>query len=154
MNDVCLYIKVENEYNNYLYKMFKGIDFEDYYWKVLYSDVFCNDYKQEVLLQKDILESQEIKNVLRYDNYYIIELDVQCYKNGAVYRSIETVDDFMKSECTFLLLAYDCSFIHLYFKDIKMMDVVYNNCVEMGVEVKRKKENEINENILSSLKFS
>lgn len=141
MNDMCLYIKVKNEYNNYIYKLLKGIGFEDYCWKVLYSDVFCSDTKQEILFQKDILESTEINTMLEYKNYYIIELDIKCYKKGDVYNEIKTIDDFMESKCVFMFLLYDCSFVHLYFKDTKMMDIVYNNCIEMGAEVKREKIN-------------
>lgn len=149
-NTICLYITLDNKYSNYFYKIFHGIDFELYYWDLIYSDIICKNDNAHLLFEKKTLNANDFKQILKLNDYYAIEVDMKLYKQNTPTYNIKNFNDFMKSPCISMFLLYDCCFVEFYCKDKKIMKSVYQNCIKAGFKVTAKNSNEVKDNTVSS----
>lgn len=133
---IGLDIKVKNEYNNYLYKIFYGIDLLKYIWQINADDFLCsidNEIKQN-LFGTDLLNGEEFLKCISRDSYYMIFADIKAYSPGSDCVEIKTFDDFLESSCQMVLLCTDSTFIEFYSKNRDMLDKVYYNCIGNNFE--------------------
>lgn len=139
---IGLDIRVKNEYSNYLYKIFSGINLLNYVWQIktddfLYSE---NGELKENFFGTNILSGEEFIRCISRDSYYIIFADIKAYPIGDEKSiEIETFNDFLESNCELVLLCTDSTFIEFYCKDRDILDRVFNNCIDNDfVEVQYK----------------
>jgi len=133
---IGLDIKVKNEYSNYLYKIFNGIDLKKYIWEInaddfLYSD--NGDIKQN-LFGSNVLKGEEFLNRISRESYYMIFTDIKAYPIGKERMEIKTLEDFSKSNCEVVLLCTDSIFIEFYSKEEQILEKVYKNCTRENFE--------------------
>lgn len=134
---IGLDIKVKNGYNNYLYKIFNGIDLSNYLWEINTDEIYYDEdgQKKEQLFGTDIIGGKEFVKYISKNSYYIIFADIKAYpfnnenSLGNEHVKINTLDDFLNSNCQIVLLCTDCTFIEFYCKDRDILDKVYNNCI-------------------------
>lgn len=133
---IGLDIKVKNEYNNYLYKIFNGINLSDYIWDIITDDIlYINDGDlKENIFSTDVIEGDEFLKCISKDSYYMIFVDIKAYPIGNQSMEIEIFEDFMNSNCVMILLCTDSAFIEFYCKDKEILDKVFNNCVGTDFE--------------------
>ena len=131
---IGLDIKVKNEYNNYLYKIFNGIRLSNYVWHINFNDFlyFKNEDRREDFFDTDVMNGEEFFKCISRDSYYMIFVDIKAYSVGNKAIKVETFDDFIRSNCKLVLLCTDSIFIEFYCKDRDILNAVYNNC--MGEE--------------------
>lgn len=133
---IGLNIKVKNEYNNYLYKLFSSIDLLNYKWYVITDDCLYSEngeIKQKIF-NKDIVIGQDFFKYISLKDYYMIFLDLKAYPLSGKYSEIRVFEDFLESECEIILLCIDSTFIEFYSKDKSILDKVYKNCGKFNLE--------------------
>ncbi|MEA4828105.1 MAG: DUF2691 family protein [Clostridium sp.] len=148
---IGLDIKVKNGYSNYLNKILDGINLFNYIWEInaddfLYSD---NGEVKEDFFGADILNAEGFIRCISRDSYYMIFADIKAYPLGSERAEIETFKDFLRSSCVMVILCTDSSFIEFYCKDRRILDQVYNNCINSGFEkVEYKSADDVSERSL------
>lgn len=133
---IALDINVKNEKNNYLSKIFSGIDVLQYVWEIIHEDFlyYENGERKEKFFKTDILNGKEFLECISRDKYYMIFADIKAYPVSTERIEIETFNDFLESNCEMVLLCTDTAFIEFYCKDRDILDKVYNNCICNGFE--------------------
>ncbi|WP_080066727.1 DUF2691 family protein, partial [Ruminiclostridium hungatei] len=133
---IALDINVKNENNNYLGKIFSGIDVLQYEWEIIHEDFlyYDNGERKEKFFEIDILSGEEFLKCISRDKYYMIFLDIKAYPINSKRVEINTFKDFLESNCEFVFLCTDSGFIEFYCKDRDILDKVYNNCICNGFE--------------------
>jgi len=133
---IGLDIKVKNGYSNYLKKILNGINLFNYVWEINADDfLFSNNGEiKEDFFGADVLNAEEFIRCISRDSYYMIFADIKAYPVGSELIQIETFKDFLRSSCIMVILCTDSAFIEFYCKDRKILDEVYNNCINNGFE--------------------
>lgn len=133
---IGLDIKVKNGYNNYLYKIFDGIDLLNYSWEIITDDIIYteNEDLKQGLFGTDVLNGEKFFKCISRDSYYMIFVDIKAYPVSSERIEIKTFEDFSKSNCKMVLLCVDSEYIKFYCKDITVLDKVYNNCTGKDFE--------------------
>lgn len=129
---IGLDIRVKNEYGNYLYKIFNGIDFSKYVWVINSDDIIYpeNSDINQGLFGSDVLSGSDFFNCISKESYYLIFVDIKAYPVGSDRIEIKTFEDFSKSNCEMVLLCTDSTFVEFYSKDRTSLDKVYSNCIK------------------------
>lgn len=154
---IGLDIKLKNGYNNYLYKIFCGIDLSSCLWEIITDEIYYDEDGEikEQFFGADIISGEEFIKCISRDSYYIIFADIKAYplsnehSLGNEHVEIKTLDDFLNSNCQMILLCTDCTFIEFYCKDRDILDKVYNNCIgDDFVKTEYKSVAEVSERVL------
>lgn len=133
---IGLDIRVKNEYSNYLYKIFNGINFSNYIWEINSDDFLYSENGTTIqnLFKAEVLEGKEFSKCISRDSYYMIFVDIKAYPIGNERMVIKTLEDFLKSSCEIVLLCTDSEFIEVYSKNMEVLEKVYNNCISNNFE--------------------
>ncbi len=133
---IALDINVKNEKNNYLCKIFSGVDVLQYEWEIIYEDFqfYENGKRKEKLFEIDILSGEEFLKCISRDKYYMIFVDIKAYPINSKRAEINNFKDFLESKCEIVFLCTDSGFIEFYCKDNDILDIVYNNCIDNEFE--------------------
>ena len=118
--------EIPNEWGNYLYKIFEGIDMSKYVWKI-YDDETYVKSEESFLFEKDCYNNEEFLKKIRDNEYYVVFICLRAFPAGSSITEIKTYNDFYKSDCELVLLASDCSYVDIYVKSQAMLDMLYIN---------------------------
>jgi hypothetical protein len=133
---IGLEIEVGNATNNYLYKIFNGVDVTKYIWYIVTDDImFDNDTEQaRSFFGEPIVSGENFLKSISRDSYYMIFVDVKAFPVNSKHIEINTYQEYLNSECQMIFLCADSSFIDFYCKDLEMLKKVYDNCVNHSFE--------------------
>ncbi|MBJ7929070.1 DUF2691 domain-containing protein [Bacillus toyonensis] len=132
-------VDIPNEYDNLLWKVLKPIDITLFDWRVeneesyfrlpdgLGSELFSEDNK--------VMSGLELKKLIKDNIYYLIFADLKAYPKGEVLEEIETYEEFTESKCEVVVLVADGDYIHIYAKDQKAIELMYENALNQGFYV-------------------
>ncbi|HDX9655917.1 TPA: DUF2691 family protein [Bacillus toyonensis] len=132
-------VDIPNEYDNLLWKVLKPIDITLFDWRVeneesyfrlpdgLGSELFSEDNK--------VMSGLELKKLIKDNIYYLIFADLKAYPKGEVLKEIETYEEFTESKCEVVVLVADGDYIHIYAKDQKAIELMYENALNQGFYV-------------------
>lgn len=74
--------------------------------------------------------------ILFKDNiYYVIFADLKAYSKGEEVVDIETYEAFKESKCELVLLVADCTYVTIYAKRSKQIELMYENARNQGYYV-------------------
>ena len=125
-------IKIPNQYGNYLYAIFKGIDLLNFEWEINTDDsIFIenDEIKEGIFNNANVLNGQEFLKCISRNSYFVIFTDIKAYPLGSNRLEINTFEDFLASNCRIILLCNDSMFIEFYSKNQGVLEKVYNNCI-------------------------
>lgn len=127
---ICIDIKVRNGYNNYLSKLFSGVDLSNYVYEIHDDEIIYSENGKNIenFFGADILNAEEFIKCISRENYYMIFADVKMYPLDKERIKIKIFEDFWNSNCETVLLCTDCAYIEFYSKSKDILDKVYNNC--------------------------
>lgn len=133
---VGLDIRVKNEYSNYLYKIFDGINLLNYKWKINTDDFLYleNENISQDFFKASILSGREFFKSISRDSYYMIFADIKAYPIDNDCNEVKNFKDFLESNCKLILLCSDSTFIEFYSKDKDILEKVYCNCINYSFE--------------------
>ncbi|MGG0256812.1 DUF2691 family protein [Bacillus toyonensis] len=132
-------VDIPNEYDNLLWKVLKPIDITLFDWRVeneesyfrlldgLGSELFSEDNK--------VMSGLELKKLIKDNIYYLIFADLKAYPKGEVLEEIETYEEFTESKYEVVVLVADGDYIHIYAKDQKVIELIYENALNQGFYV-------------------
>lgn len=113
--------ELENKYDHFLDKLFKGISNEDYIWFFEFEEI----HKEEggFLFENEIFTNQEFWNIiLKNKSYYIIHMHLFLYKNE---------EQKSKGVPIFEIDLVDCVELDIYFNDEDIKQKLLKNIEEI-----------------------
>ncbi|WP_035432110.1 DUF2691 family protein [Bacillus sp. UNC322MFChir4.1] len=129
--------EIPNEYGSLLGEVLKPIDITVFSWRIGDGESYIveNDQLGKELFSedRDSIDGAELKNLLEGNQYYMIFADLQAYLKGE-FSDIDTYEDFIGSKCHLVLLVVDCSYVTIYCKNKKDLELLYDNARDCGFE--------------------
>ncbi|WP_313237310.1 DUF2691 family protein [Sporosarcina ureae] len=124
--------EIPNEYGKQLFDILKEVDVSRWGWQIGDGEAYIieND-----TLGKDLfgtithLTGKELMNLISINEYYLIFADLKAYLNVESECKIESYEDFLKSDCQFVLLIVDSSYVTIYSKNKSTIQSLYNQAV-------------------------
>ncbi|WP_270606775.1 DUF2691 family protein [Bacillus mobilis] len=132
-------VDIPNEYDNLLWKVLKPIDITLFDWRVENEESYfvLSDELGPELFSEDnkVMSGLELKKLIKDNIYYLIFADLKAYPKGEVLEEIETYEEFKESKCELVLLVADCTYVTIYAKDQKAIELMYENARNQGFYV-------------------
>ncbi|MED2041537.1 DUF2691 family protein [Bacillus wiedmannii] len=132
-------VDIPNEYDNLLWKVLKPIDISSYDWWVGSEESYliARGGLDEALFPEEpsIVEGSDLKILFKDNIYYVIFADLKTYSKGEEVVDIETYEEFKESKCELVLLVADCTYVTIYAKDQKQIELMYENARNQGYYV-------------------
>ena len=103
------------------------LDVDNYIWYLDDEDDAYNGWED------GLLSGEQIKQ-------FFLDIDpinffrLRRYPKNAVITNIDTLDDYLQSECDFIIIYYDNAYVDLYAKDIAILNFVYEQCLRFHAE--------------------
>ena len=118
----------ENRYDNFLRKLFLGIDLENYDLDFIETEIIANN---EIVKENEFINmvNQSLKN-----KYYIIFLNLKIFSKGKNKEEIKNYQEFLNSNCEFILLISDAVYVEMYFKDNYLKEQILKNINSMNIK--------------------
>lgn len=122
---------IPNKWGNALYQILKGIDSNDYIWKIGEEEEVLAHSAQTFFTQ-NYYDSKKFLQKIQ-ETHYPIFVDVRLYKvGGNTDFKIFQYSDFLKSDCLLILFITDNEYVDIYCKEERFRQIIYNNAVESG----------------------
>ncbi|EEL31314.1 DUF2691 family protein [Bacillus toyonensis] len=133
-------VDIPNEYDNLLWKVLKPIDISSFDWWVGSEESYlvARGGLDEALFPEEpsiVVEGSDLKRLVKDNIYYVIFADLKAYPKGEEVVDIETYEEFKESKCELVLLVADCTYVTVYAKDQKAIELMYENALNQGFYV-------------------
>lgn len=125
---IGLDIKVKAIHNNFIYKILKNIINKEYKWVIICDQIDVDGKIEQGLFCKNVLLNNEFFNCIINKIYYMIFVDIKVYPINSKIDEINTISDFLKSNCELIFLCTDTSCLEIYSKDKSILKNIFNNC--------------------------
>lgn len=106
-------------------------------WKITEDDVI---YENDSLFDEEIYNSYEFNNIIKDKKYYTIFCNIQLYKKDSKITDINSVEDFLNSDCELILLITDNIFAEVYSKKEEYKKQILRNLEEIGIKDIKEKD--------------
>ena len=121
--------EIPNEHGQYLKDILSCVNISELNW---YND--CGEayiigngeleaslfHENECIIDGDILQKRISDNL-----YYLIFADLKGFPRNIEAKNLETYEEFIASECTFIILVVDCVYVSIYSKDIAQIKLLF-----------------------------
>lgn len=113
-----------------LYQMLKCLPIEKYTWhNFLAQNEVWLDRNNTQVLTESVYNGEEFIKCIDI-NCYVIFLKLQAYLGDYSFSNIHSYEEFLKSDCSLLVLICDCDFVDIYVKDIKDANALYEHALK------------------------
>ena len=129
--------EIPNAYGKYLLELLDGLDITEWTWKIGDGEsyVIQKDALGEPLFSNDcLLDGDELGRIISMDDYYLIFVDLKAFSKTSSVRDITTYQEFMESDCQFVILIVDCSYVTIYAKDQHTVQHLFLKAIANGYE--------------------
>jgi hypothetical protein len=127
---ICIDIEVTGSYNNYLQRIFEGVNLSGYEWEIITDDTLFSEgglTKQGIFTNK-LISGTEFYKCIAKEQYLMIFVDIKAYPIGKEHVEIKTLNDFLKSNCELVFVCVDSWYINIYCKNEEVLKAIFNNC--------------------------
>ncbi|MEM1505280.1 DUF2691 family protein [Domibacillus sp. 8LH] len=128
--------EIPNEYGSLLGNVLKPIDITVFAWQIGSGESYRvenGQLKELFPADKDTIGGAELKRLLEDHTYYMIFADLKAYQNGE-FSTIDTYEEFIESQCELVLLVVDCSYVTIYCKNKKGLELLHDHAIDCGFE--------------------
>lgn len=123
--------KLENEYNNFLFKIFDETGIDNLVWNISNNEIIYKDENlnfSSSIFNDNIIGGREFLKCIQREDYYLIYADIKAFKNESEITNILNYDDFINSCCEIAFLCTDTVNVELYCKNRTVLDNIIKNC--------------------------
>lgn len=119
--------QIPSDNGKYLFNILEKIDLDTCHCYVEFNEIYRFDGDQNLLclLDKNFYQGNELKKIIRGNEYIVIFLELFIYQENKKFKEIQTYDDFTNSECEMILLIADSSYATLYHKNKSILNSLY-----------------------------
>lgn len=123
---IGLKFKIKNEYDTILNKLFHGINFSDYKWKIVDEEVL--GMKGQEFFIKYEYDNNEFQAMIQKEHYPIF-LNLQIFPRNSSIIDFKNYGQFLKSSCELVLFITDNIFVAIFVKDGELLEKIYKNVI-------------------------
>lgn len=127
--------EIPNAYGKYLFEIVDGINIKELTWKIGGGEsYFIEDNKlgNPLFPTIYILNGEELHNEISKEDYYLIFADLKGFPKKSDVKEITSYQEFVESECKFVLLLVDSSYVTIYSKDQVIIKHLFSKAVTSG----------------------
>lgn len=124
--------EIPNEYGAFLRLILKPIDITAYNWYIGGEESYIVvDDKLQPLFPEEVfgMDGLLLRNTLEHDSQYLIFASLKAFSKSKDIIDVQTYEEFLNSECKFILLVIDSVYVALYCKDKDMLECLYSNAI-------------------------
>ncbi|MBD8036329.1 DUF2691 family protein [Solibacillus sp. A46] len=132
-----LSFEIPNRYGQFLLDILNAFDFKNYFWKTGGEEAYYieNDKLGSPLFPKPYLYTGDAfyKRISETD-YYLIFADLKAFPDPLHVRDFTSYEQFLNSQCEFVLLLVDCSYVTIYAKDQQVLKALHDQAIASKYE--------------------
>ena len=124
--------EIPNEYGKQLFDILKEVDVSRWEWQIGDGEAYIieNDpLGKELFGTITNLTGKELMKLISINEYYLIFADLKAYMNVESELKVESYEEFLKSDCQFVLLLVDSSYVTIYSKSKSTIQSLYDQAV-------------------------
>ncbi|SES44938.1 DUF2691 family protein [Psychrobacillus sp. OK032] len=135
--------EIPNAYGKYLLELLDGINIKEWTWKIGSGESYVIQRDtlgkplfptQPLFSTTCLLAGDELHKNISVDDYYLIFVDLKAFSKTSNVRDITTYQEFIESDCQFVLLIVDCSYVTIYAKDQNTIQHLFLKAKANGYE--------------------
>lgn len=130
-----LSFEIPNAYGKYLFEILDGTNIKGLTWKIGDEESYFvenNTLGNPLFPTTCILDGQELYKEISKQDSYLIFVDLKGFLKKSDVREIATYQEFVESECQFVLLLVDSSYVTIYSKDQITIKNIFAKAVSAG----------------------
>lgn len=120
---VGIRFEIPNDRGTFVKEIFSGIDIASFHWNIMEEEIIFSDGYS---LDDDCYTGEDMVKILDKE-MYLIFATFQLTKENVITSTIKNYDEFVKSDCEFLFVIIDSSYVDLYAKNLEDIMIVKNN---------------------------
>ena len=129
--------EIPNGYGRFLLDMLKPVEPADFNWLLADGECYLvenGELSDENLFPQDpqVMTGEAFKKRLEDARYYLIFADLKAFPKDGHPEDVSTYESYMKSSCELIVLTADSSFVTIYCKDQKKLELLYQNAKDCG----------------------
>lgn len=129
--------EIQNKYGKQLADVLKEINISRWHWRIGGGEAYVieNGTLGKSLFDPiTTLTGDELSKRISENEYYVIFTDLKAFKNVESVIEIDTYEAFLDSDCQFVLLLVDSSYVTIYSKDTTIISSLYNQALAANYE--------------------
>lgn len=130
-----LSFEIPNAYGKYLFEILDGTNIKGLTWKIGDEESYFvenNTLGNPLFPTTCILDGEELYMEISKQDSYLIFVDLKGFLKKSDVREIATYQEFVESECQFVLLLVDSSYVTIYSKDQITIKNIFAKAVSAG----------------------
>jgi hypothetical protein len=127
--------EIPNAYGKYLFEILDGTNIKGLIWKIGGGESYFienNTLGNPLFPTTCILDGERLHKEISKEDYYLIFVDLKGFPKKSDVREIATYQEFVESECQFVLLLIDSSYVTIYSKDQITIKHIFSKAVTAG----------------------
>lgn len=128
--------EIPNEHGRFLGELLKPLDLAAFHWYNGGEEAYFSgqDTLGEPLFPAQIfgMDGMLLKEILENNEYYVIFADLKAYPRDKKVINVPAYEEYLNSDCQFVLLVVDCVYVTIYCKDKEKLDELYLNAISQG----------------------
>ena len=127
--------EIPNAYGKYLFEILDGINLKGLTWKIGGGESYFienNTLGDPLFPNISVLNEEGLYKEISREDYYLIFVDLKGFPKKSDVREIATYQEFVESECIFVLLLVDSSYVMIYSKDQITIKHIFSKAVTAG----------------------
>ena len=80
------------------------------------------------------IDGEMLQKRLSDNRYYVIFADLKGFPRNIRVKNLKTYEEFIASECTFVILVVDCEYVTIYSKDMAQVKLLFEQAKVAGYE--------------------
>lgn len=129
--------EIPNAYGKYLFDILSDINLNGLAWRIGEGESYNiekNTLGKPLFPSTGLVNGDTLYKNISKDEYYLIFVDLKAYPNKSDVKEIATYPEFIESECQFVLLIVDSSYVAIYSKDQKIIHQLFSKGISVGYE--------------------
>lgn len=130
-----LSFEIPNAYGKYLFEILDGTNIKGLTWKIGDGESYFvenNTLGNPLFPTTCILDGEGLYKDISKQDSYLIFVDLKGFLKKSDVREIATYQEFVESECQFVLLLVDSSYVTIYSKDQITIKNIFAKAVSAG----------------------
>ena len=130
-----LSFEIPNAYGKYLFEILDGTNIKGFTWKIGDGESYFienNTLGSPLFPTSCVLDGQGLHKEISNEAYYLIFVDLKGFPRKSDVREIATYQEFVESECQFVFLLVDSSYVTIYSKDQITIKQMFSKAITAG----------------------
>ncbi len=124
---------IPNEHGRILAEILKPLDVAAFHWYIGGEEAYFSDMLEPLFPDQTLgMDGILLKETLENYDYYVIFADLKAYPKDKKVIDVGTYEEYLTSDCQFVLLVVDCTYITIYCKDQEKLADLYYNALSLG----------------------